>query len=178
MTRAKSLVIAVGNPFLLLSMEKQMIKRYGKKGNCWSTFLKRCTEKGTLEFTHTIPVEKQREYVDQLCQSIQEVNPDPQVFKEDVALKRIAELEASLNQLFRSNPSVAAPQPSYSSNEASPIHVGGFPLLVQQQSPVSLSESQNSPTAHNSLFRPLPTAQGMFSSFFITEIGVFISTLW
>lgn len=47
-TRAQSLIVAVGNPFLLLKMEKHMVKCYKRKGKCWSSFLKRCLENGTV----------------------------------------------------------------------------------------------------------------------------------
>ena len=47
-TRAQSLIVAVGNPFLLLKMEKHMVKRYNGKGKCWSSYLKRCLENGTV----------------------------------------------------------------------------------------------------------------------------------
>ena len=41
-TRARSLVVAVGNPFLLLRSEQHMVQRYGAKGTCWSSFLRVC----------------------------------------------------------------------------------------------------------------------------------------
>ena len=47
-TRAQSLIVAVGNPFLLLKMEKHMVTRYNGKGKCWSSYLKRCLENGTV----------------------------------------------------------------------------------------------------------------------------------
>lgn len=40
-TRAQSLVVAIGSPFLLLKTEQTM-KKYGTKGEVWSNFLKRC----------------------------------------------------------------------------------------------------------------------------------------
>ena len=48
-TRAKSLVLGVGNPFLLLKIEKQMVELYGKRGKCWSEFLKSCLKHGTVD---------------------------------------------------------------------------------------------------------------------------------
>ena len=53
-TRAQSLVVSVGNPFLLLRLEKHMIQRYGEKGKCWSSYLKHCLEKGTLIFDKSL----------------------------------------------------------------------------------------------------------------------------
>lgn len=43
-TRAKSLVIAVGNPFILLNLEKFFVREYGEEHNayCWSTYLDLC----------------------------------------------------------------------------------------------------------------------------------------
>ena len=48
LTRAKSLVVAVGNPLDLLSVENHMVKRYGDQGKCWSLYLKSCLEKNTF----------------------------------------------------------------------------------------------------------------------------------
>ena len=47
-TRAQSLVVAVGNPFMLLRMERHMVQKYGEKGKCWSNYLKFCLDHGTL----------------------------------------------------------------------------------------------------------------------------------
>ena len=51
-TRAKSLVLAVGNPFLLLNMEKSFARNYGDEHStqCWSTFLELCIENKSFEF--------------------------------------------------------------------------------------------------------------------------------
>ena len=47
-TRARSLIVAVGNPFMLLRREQHMVKKYGDRGHCWSLFLKACIDHGTL----------------------------------------------------------------------------------------------------------------------------------
>lgn len=51
-TRAQSLIVGVGNPFLLLEMEKHMIQTYGydERGKCWSNFIKKCLSNKTLHF--------------------------------------------------------------------------------------------------------------------------------
>ena len=49
-TRAQSLIVSVGNPFLLLEVEKLMIMRYGEKGKCWSTYLDYCLRKKAISF--------------------------------------------------------------------------------------------------------------------------------
>ena len=69
-TRAKSLVVGVGNPFLLLKMEKQIVKLYGKKGMCWSTFLQLCIKKGTLEFSEEVSTAQQRHITEKLQKSL------------------------------------------------------------------------------------------------------------
>ncbi len=48
LTRAKALVVAVGNPFTLLRSEQHMVETYGQKGRCWSEFLKCCLQNNTL----------------------------------------------------------------------------------------------------------------------------------
>ena len=43
-TRAQSLVVSVGNPFVLLRMEQHMKDKYGDGGKCWSEYIRRCLE--------------------------------------------------------------------------------------------------------------------------------------
>ena len=43
-TRAKSLIVAVGNPYILLRMEKKM----GNDKQCWAEYLHRCFKMGTV----------------------------------------------------------------------------------------------------------------------------------
>ena len=48
-TRARCLVVSVGNPFILLETEKHMIKKYGETGRCWTEYIKLCLQHGTLD---------------------------------------------------------------------------------------------------------------------------------
>ena len=48
-TRARSLVLCVGNPFMLLKTEKHMVELYGRRGKCWSEYLKSCLKHGTVD---------------------------------------------------------------------------------------------------------------------------------
>ena len=48
LTRARSLVVAAGNPFMLLRREEHMVRKYRDRGHCWSLFLKACIDNGTL----------------------------------------------------------------------------------------------------------------------------------
>ncbi|MCG8626784.1 MAG: hypothetical protein MJE68_32880 [Proteobacteria bacterium] len=49
-TRAESLVVAVGNPISLLKTEKYMLRdpNYKEIGKCWSNFLKHCIKNETV----------------------------------------------------------------------------------------------------------------------------------
>ena len=47
-TRAKSLVVSFGNPYLLLATEKHMVQKYGSVGKCWSTYIMECLMRGSF----------------------------------------------------------------------------------------------------------------------------------
>ena len=53
-TRAQSLVVAVGNPFLMLKREKHMVHKYPEKGHCWSLFLQACLKNNSLTFDESL----------------------------------------------------------------------------------------------------------------------------
>lgn len=61
-TRAQSLVVCVGNPFLLLRMEANMMKNpeYKETGKCWSNYFKYCLENGTMEIPESLGVPKDK----------------------------------------------------------------------------------------------------------------------
>ena len=48
LTRSKSLVVVVGSPMTLLGIEEHMVKHYGGKARCWSSYLNLCLEKNTF----------------------------------------------------------------------------------------------------------------------------------
>lgn len=87
LTRARSLVVVIGSPLVLLRTEKHMVKLYGDKGKCWSLYLKSCLENGTL----IIP---------------QQVEPDPaasEQFKEQLAIQLGATLPSRTQKSSRRN---------------------------------------------------------------------------
>ena len=53
-TRAQALIVSVGNPFLLLKIEKHMIEKYGIKAKCWSTYFKFCLNYETFKFHNSL----------------------------------------------------------------------------------------------------------------------------
>ena len=80
-TRARSLVVSVGNPFLLLKMEKRMVQLYGNEHNahCWSTYLNLCLQHDTLEFGENLMLngQQRKDYVDKISRSIETLTHDP-----------------------------------------------------------------------------------------------------
>ena len=72
LTRAKSLVVVVGSPFALLDIENHMIQIYGEKGNCWSTYMKKCLEKGSFIIPDKVmPSQSSKSnYMQELCKRI------------------------------------------------------------------------------------------------------------
>lgn len=66
-TRAQSLVVSVGNPFLLLKMEENMVKHPGYEhiGRCWSNYFKCCLENKSMQIASSLnqvlSTEKQKE---------------------------------------------------------------------------------------------------------------------
>ena len=57
-TRAKSLIVAVGNPYTLMAVEEKM----GKNKYCWAEFIHRCFMLSTVVF----PAETKEEDIDEL----------------------------------------------------------------------------------------------------------------
>jgi hypothetical protein len=56
-SRARDCVVASGNPFILLKIEKFMEKEYGNNmAKCWSNYLKHCLEKGTILFSARLDI--------------------------------------------------------------------------------------------------------------------------
>ena len=66
LTRAQSLVVAVGNPFLLLKIEKHMVERYGRQELGWSTYIRECLDRGGLSISSSLKVNADHE---RLCMS-------------------------------------------------------------------------------------------------------------
>ena len=62
-TRAASLVVSVGNPFLLLKMEENMILNYGydEQCKCWSTYLKDCLANKTVIFDDALALSRTKQ---------------------------------------------------------------------------------------------------------------------
>ena len=53
-TRSQSLVVVVGNPFLLLKIEKHMLQKYGEGAECWTPYIKQCIECKTFTYSERL----------------------------------------------------------------------------------------------------------------------------
>ena len=73
-TRSQYLVVAVGNPFLLLHIEKFMRNIYKQKAvNCWSQFMRQCLECNTFHFTDEAKKEFDKDEFNSLKESLHEI---------------------------------------------------------------------------------------------------------
>ncbi len=101
-TRAKSLVIAVGNPFLLLNMEKSFVRIYGSEHNahCWSTYLNCTFEKQSFEFDNRLQLtEDQKIQLEKKIKAeIHEIQKFKRLEEENAALvQQVKEHEALIH---------------------------------------------------------------------------------
>ena len=70
-TRSQYLVVAVGNPFLLLHIEKCMEQIYGERAaDCWSRFMKQCLECNSFHFTDEAKLEFEKEEFSSLRENL------------------------------------------------------------------------------------------------------------
>ena len=75
-TRAESLVVAVGNPFLLLKTENHMVEQYGTKAKCWSKYIKHCIERNSFIFTKSLEGNKKL-HIDRLKKIVEDQHDKP-----------------------------------------------------------------------------------------------------
>ncbi|XP_064395053.1 probable helicase with zinc finger domain isoform X3 [Halichondria panicea] len=59
-TRAQSLVVAIGNPFLLLKTEQTKLEEYETKGEVWSNYLKRCLDHDSFIIPSSLNLTKKK----------------------------------------------------------------------------------------------------------------------
>lgn len=151
-TRARSLVIAVGNPFRLLRMEEQVVKQGDWNGCCWGTFLQFCISNGTLEFPEQLSDADQRKVTEQLRECIKKLNSE---VEKDLKIKelqaKVVELELQQQQLQLMHPNSVSHvhannlvQPTVAShvNHVHPLHINS------QLQPTAVSHvSQMQPTS-------------------------------
>ena len=136
-TRAKSLIVAVGNPYILMRMEK-MEKKMGNNKQCWAEYLHRCFEMGTTVAGEGITqnaIKNLKEFVEnQLGRPVQERIQDKNRSKQGLMKKE--EEEEKVKQVHSKGPAAAEPNlwPSTSA-----LHHETRPTLQQQ---VSITQSE------------------------------------
>ncbi len=74
LTRAKSLVVVIGNPLTLLRTEEHMVRKYGVSAKCWSNFLHLCLAEQTFYVPDNVlkSTEKQTQFKRSLALKVQE----------------------------------------------------------------------------------------------------------
>ena len=50
-TRSRALVVAVGNPFLLMHLEEELAERYQWNARCWTTYMRQCIDCNTFSYS-------------------------------------------------------------------------------------------------------------------------------
>ena len=70
-SRARSLIVCVGNPYVLLRKEQHMVREYGEKAKCWSNFLKLCFENKTFHVGSQI--QSTKEEVEWMCSPLSSI---------------------------------------------------------------------------------------------------------
>ena len=109
-TRSKLLVVAVGNPFLLLKMEENMIRKHGSAYKTWSPYIKQCIECETFSYadsqnfvrSHFIEATRHLYSSESAIQSGANPNPPSSIIK---AYKKVFERkpECKVTKLILSN---------------------------------------------------------------------------
>ena len=199
LTRSKSLVVVFGNPVALLNIESHMKVLYGKKAQCWSSFIRLCLEKGSFH----IPREVES---DQLKRSEFELMLKAKLFDSDskvsfmynplanlITLKQQQALPASatanfLNpspakQIFAdaskypaSSPAKPTSKPPQKSAAPTPGQVPKHePLLKQQQQNPPVT-ARKQPTARPALKQPLQGSSKTSGKVLRQEQPIFVAS--
>lgn len=73
-SRSCTYVTAVGNPLLLLKIEKSTMteREHFERRQCWSSYLKHCLEKGTVMFNNNVTDEQKGVTLDQIRRTVEE----------------------------------------------------------------------------------------------------------
>ena len=96
-TRSRYLVVAVGNPFLLMKLEDQMSKKYGNNARCWSSYMKQCIECQTFSYSQKLQNNFNKSKSEKLINCIYETSTPP---KSPVSLKSMDSIIKSYKKHF------------------------------------------------------------------------------
>ena len=95
-TRSKSLVVAVGNPFLLLELENQMVEKYGEDARCWTPYIRQCIECNTFSYSERLRKESIKSQSDKLLNKIYNTS----LSKSYVSLKPLDSIIKAYKKVF------------------------------------------------------------------------------
>ena len=98
-TRSQALVVAVGNPFLLLKREEHMVKKFGERARCWSQYIKRCMERDAFHLPRNVTCEDVADQIEQLNREIFHVSS----FKNRVVIQSDSIVDA-YRKVFENTP--------------------------------------------------------------------------
>ena len=111
LTRAKSLFVAVGNPFYLLDAEEALVASGAQKSYCWREYLKTCADRGALIFPESksgiVDLRGHKKLFERLFSSTPEVHRGRgedtilQKSKEDLREKIVKWLKSNRVRLYR-----------------------------------------------------------------------------
>lgn len=106
LTRAKSLFVAVGNPFYLLDAEQSLVETGHQSEFCWKEFLKTCISRGSIVFPDNCTTEQrqvllQRVYLSKSVKSHDEEDTIRQKNKEDFRGNMVKMLRKHKMKLYR-----------------------------------------------------------------------------
>ena len=107
LTRAKSLFVAVGNPFYLLDAEEALVASGVQKSYCWREYLKTCADRGAVIFPESCNLGEHRKLFERLFTSTPEVHRGRgedtilQKSKDDLRQKIVKWLKSNRVRLYR-----------------------------------------------------------------------------
>ena len=123
-TRAQSLVVAVGNPFMLLRTERHMVQKYGAKGKCWSNYFKFCLEHSTLFIDDTLTEAEKSRCMQKLQKLVREhlARSSSDIWRAEDAAETSLEQPAFLPPISSASKFISTCNYSYTVLQVAPMH--------------------------------------------------------
>ena len=100
LTRAKSLFVAVGNPFYLMDAEQSLVEAGQQTGYCWKEFLKTCISRGSIVFTDNCTT-KQRQVLLQRVYLSRSRNMKSHVEEDTILLRNREDFRRNMIKMLR-----------------------------------------------------------------------------
>ena len=132
LTRAKSLFVAVGNPFYLLDAEECLISKGFQKTHCWRAFLRTCMDRNSIEF----PGDSNSDAIKRLQARVYEgnlVEPRNKGPVDSIIQKSKDDYRQKMVELLRKKKTY--------------LHRGAWTIIHKDQGEKRTGRSENSPTS-------------------------------